>query len=216
MLLDATDEDGSQMNDKQLRDELITLFLAGHETTANTLAYTWYLLSQNPEVEKKLSEELEQVLNGRLPSLEDLEHLTYTNKIVKESMRLYPPAWTIGREPVEDIEIGGYYIPKGTFIEMSQWVMHRDSRYYADPEVFNPDRWTPDFEQQLPKYAYYPFGGGPRMCIGNNFAMMETILLIATIAPKWRMKLVSNQSLELEPSITVRPKHGVLVKLLKK
>ena len=208
MLLQAEDEDGSRMTDQQLRDEAITFLLAGHETTALSLTWTWYLLSQHPEVQYKLREELRQVLDGNVPQAKDLIRLPYTERVVKESMRLYPPAWGVARTVVKDCEIGGYHIPVGANIVASQWVMHRDPRYFADPEQFEPDRWT-DNSLRLPKFAYFPFGGGPRVCIGAAFAMLEATLLLATIAQQVELQLVSGQQIAPIPSITLRPDKGV-------
>lgn len=213
MLLAARDEDGRGMTDVQVRDEVITLFLAGHETTAIALSWTWYLLARHPEAEARLAEELETVLDGRAPTLEDLPRLSYTEQVIKESMRRYPPAYAFGREAVEDCEIGGYRIPAGATVFMSQWAMHRDSRFFAEPEAFRPERWTAELEQSLPRYAYLPFGGGPRICIGNRFAMMEAVLLLATIARRFRLRLASSDEIKPFPSITLRPVGGVPVRL---
>lgn len=206
LLLDARDEDGSGMTDKQLRDELMTLILAGHETTANALAWTWYLLSEHPEVEERLVAELGSVLSGRAPSVADLPNLRYADKIVRESMRLYPPVWTLeGRRAIHDVEIGGYHVPRGTTMLVSPWLAHHDARYYHDPERFNPDRWTDSFTKELPRYAYFPFGGGPRFCIGQSFAMMEAVLILATVAQRYRLKMAPGQTVTPYPSITLRP-----------
>jgi cytochrome P450 len=204
MLLLAEDENGERMTDGQVRDEAMTLFLAGHETTSNALTWTWYLLSQHPEVEAKLHDELTIVLGGRVPTLNDLAQLKYTEMVVKESMRLYPPAWGISREPVEDVEIGGYTLEKGKPVFIIPYVQHRDPRWFDEPERFLPERWEDGFEEQLPKYAYMPFGGGPRVCIGNSFAMMEARLLLATIARHFRLSLEPGYKVEPEPMITVR------------
>lgn len=202
-------DDGSRMTDKQLRDEAVTLILAGHETTANTLSWTFMQLAQNPDVREKLSAELKTVLNGRTPTLADLPQLTYTNWVIKESMRLYPPVTEISREVTQDCEIGGYFIPKGTNIMFSQWAMHRDARYFSAPELFQPERWANDLEKQLPRGVYFPFGDGPRVCIGKSFAMMEAVLLLATIAQKFQLDLVNEQNIELQISITLRARHGI-------
>lgn len=210
MLLAARDEDGSQLNDRQLRDEAMTLFLAGHETTAIALSYAWYLLAQNPEAESKLVAELQHALDGRAPTVADLPRLPYAEKVIKEAMRLYPPAWIVdGRIALKATQVRGYPVPKGAYLSMSQWVMHRDPRYFPDPEHFDPDRWDETFTRGLPKYAYFPFGGGPRLCIGNSFAMMEAVLILATIAQRYQLSLVPGQPVVPQPSITLRPKYGV-------
>jgi cytochrome P450 len=209
MMLAARDEDGSRMTDKQLRDESITLFLAGHETTANALAWTWWLLAQNPQAEKKLHAELGSVLGGRTLTLEDVAKLKYTELVLTESMRLYPPAWGTARVAIEDHEIGGYAVPKGTGVSLSQWVMHRDPRWFARPEEFLPERWEDGLAKRLPRFAYFPFGGGPRQCIGNTFALMEATLVLATIAQRYRFRLVEGHPVVPLPSITLRPRHGI-------
>jgi cytochrome P450 len=219
MLLLAQDEegDGKGMTDQQVRDESLTIFLAGHETTANALTWTWYLLSQHPDVEAKLHEELDRVLKGkRLPTFEDVPSLRYTEMIFAESMRLYPPAWAIGRLAVSDCEIGGYVIPTGSLVLLSPYVMHRDERFYPDPTRFDPERWMPEARESRPTYSYFPFGGGARRCIGEGFAWMEGILLIATLAREWRMRLVPNHPVEVRPVITLRPKHGMRMTVVKR
>ena len=184
MLLMAQDEegDGGRMTDQQLRDELLTIFLAGHETTANALTWTWYLLSQHEDIEKNLQAEFDDVLTGRLPTFEDVARLRYTEMVLAESMRLYPPAWAIGRLSKVDCEIGGYEVPARTLVLMSQYVMHRDERFFPDPLVFDPMRWTAEARESRPQFSYFPFGGGPRRCIGEGFALMEGVLLIAALA----------------------------------
>jgi cytochrome P450 len=209
MLLQAQDEDGSQMTDKQLRDEVMTLFLAGHETTALALSWTWYLLALNPECEKRFHEELDSVLGGSLPTVEELTKLKYTEWIAKEALRLYPPAYGIGRQPTSDCEIGGYHIPSGSQVLMFPWVTHRDPRFFLEPSRFWPDRWAEDRANQLPKYAYFPFGGGPRACIGNYFAMMEIVLLLATIGRRFRFSLVPGHPISLLPAMSLRPRDGI-------
>lgn len=211
MLLKARDEDGSQMNDKQLRDEVMTLFLAGHETTALVLAWAWYLLGSNSEVEKKFHAELDEVIGDRAPTFDDLPRLKYTEQIAKETMRLYPPAYGLGREAIADCEIGGYRVPAGTQVFVFQWVTQRDARFFDDPLAFKPERWTEEFEAQLPRYAYFPFGGGPRACVGASFAMMEMILVLATIGKRYRLELVRDHPVETYPAMSLRPKHGVKV-----
>ena len=183
-LLEAVDEDGRKMSDKELRDLLMTLFLAGHETTALTLTFTFYLLAQHAKAEAELLAEVDRVLGNRLPTAEDVSELRYAEWVIKESMRLYPPAWTIGREALEDCQIGGYQIRKGTQLLMSQWVVHRDPRLWSEPDQFRPDRWREEATKNLPRCAYFPFGDGPRICIGNSFAMMEAVLLLATICQR--------------------------------
>jgi cytochrome P450 len=213
MLLAAQDEDGSRMTDQQLRDEAITLFLAGHETTANTLSWTWWLLAQNPAVEAKLQAELRTVLAGRAPSLDDLPKLVYTNQIITESMRLYPPAWGTARTAIEDHEIAGYAVPKGSGVSFAQWTVHRDARWYDAPDEFRPERWEGDLLKRIPRFAYFPFGGGPRQCIGNTFALMETALTLATIAQQYRFRLVEGHPVVPLASITLRPRYGIRVVL---
>lgn len=211
MLLQAQDEegDGKGMSDRQVRDEAITLFLAGQETMANTLTWTWYLLSQNPEAERKLQEEIDTVLAGRAPSVEDLGRLPYTHNVFKETLRLYPAAWALARRAINDYQVGGYIVPSGTDIFMSQFVVQRDPRYYPDPLKYDPNRWGADEESSLPKFAYFPFGGGPRRCIGEPFAWMEGVLITAAIASHWKMRLAPNHKVALDPLITIRPKYGM-------
>ena len=217
MLLHAQDEEsGRRMSDQQLRDEMMTLFLAGHETTANTLAWTWVLLSQHPGAEARLHSELDDVLGDRLPTVGDLPRLKYTESVVNETLRVNPTVWVIGREALEPVELGGYTIPAGTTLFMPQWVIHRDSRWFDDPEAFRPERWADGLMQRIHRYAYFPFGGGPRICIGNNFALMEATLLLATIARRYRLKLAADAKIALLPTITLRPAHGVRVVLTKR
>jgi cytochrome P450 len=197
------------MTDKQLRDESTTLFLAGHETTANALSWTWWLLAQNPAAEKKLHAELDNLLGGRAPTLDDVARLKYTENVLTESLRLYPPAWGTARVAIEEHEIGGYQVPKGTGISLSQWVMHRDPRWFERAEEFLPERWEDGLAKRLPRFAYFPFGGGPRQCIGNTFALMEATLVLATIAQRYRFRLVANHPVVPLPSITLRPRHGI-------
>jgi len=213
MLLEAqdTEGDGTGMSDAQVRDEAMTIFIAGHETTANAMSWTWLLLAQHPEVERKLHEELDRVLQGRAPVAADYPALAYTEKVVTESMRLYPPAWIIARRAIEEQRLGDYVVKQRGLVMMSQWVMHRDARFFAEPLKFDPERWTAEFKAALPKYAYFPFGGGPRQCIGEGFAWMELVLLVAAIAQRWRMELVTGQEVEPEPVVTLRPRNGVRV-----
>lgn len=210
-LLAAQDEHGTRMDDAQLHDEIMTLFLAGHETTANALTWTWFLLAQNPEAERQLYEELRDVLGGTAPTVADLARLPYAEMVVKESMRLYPPAWGIGRLAINDFELNGYRIPAGTNIFLMQWLTHRDARFFPDPERFDPLRWRDDpiRRGRIPRFAYFPFGGGPRVCIGAGFAMMEATLLLATIAQRYRFALAPGPPVEPHFSITLRPKNGM-------
>jgi cytochrome P450 len=208
-LLTVHDEDGSQMTDRQLRDELVTLFLAGHETTALALSFCFYLLALHPDADARLAAELDEVLGGRWPTTADVPRLRYTEWVVKESLRLYPPAPNIGREALADCEIAGYHIPKGAQISLVQWVVQRDQRWFDDPEAFRPERWDNDLARRLPRCAYFPFGDGPRICIGNHFAMMEAVLILAAVAQRYRLTLAPGFTLELLPSVTLRPKHGV-------
>jgi cytochrome P450 len=218
MLLSARDEegDGGQMSDLQVRDEVMTIFLAGHETTANALTWTWYLLSQNPQVEAKLHEEIDAVLQGRPPTVEDVPRLRYTEMVVAESMRLYPPAWAIGRLALVDHEIGGYTVPAKTLVLMSPYATQRDERFFPAPECFDPERWTTEAKESRPAFSYFPFGGGPRRCIGEGFAWMEGILLISALAQHWRMRLVANHPVEPLPVITLRSKYGMKMTLTKR
>lgn len=213
MLLGAQDEDGAHMSDLQVRDEALTIFLAGHETTANALTYTWYLLAQHPEVEAKLHGEIDAVLGGRPATLADVEKLSYTQMVFAEALRLYPPAWALGRRAIHDCEIFGTVIPKDSVVLVSQWTLHRDARFWPDPLRFDPERFTDTAREARPKFAYFPFGSGPRICIGESFTWMEGALLIATLAQKWRARLVSDKPLQLQPLITLRPKHPVMMKL---
>ncbi len=217
MLLRARDdregEDHSGMTDQQLRDEIMTIFLAGYETVANAFTWTWYLLSQNPAAEAELHRELDTVLGGRPPRLEDIPQLRYTEMIMAESMRLYPPAWAQGRVALRDFDLGEYHLPAATNVFMSQFLMHRDPRYFADPLRFDPRRWTPEAKAARPKYSYFPFGAGARQCIGESFAWMEAILVLATLAQRWRMTLEPGHRVEVYPLITLRSKYGMRMKL---
>ncbi|MDT5061312.1 MAG: hypothetical protein QOH63_1771 [Acidobacteriota bacterium] len=218
MLLSARDEegDGGGMSDLQVRDEVMTLFLAGHETTSNALTWTWYLLSEHTEVEAKLHAELDAVLEGRSPTFEDVARLRYTEMVLAESMRLYPPAWAIGRLALKDYEVGGYTIPAKSLVLLSQYVTQRDERFFPEPARFDPERWTPEAKESRPQFSYFPFGGGPRRCIGEGFAWMEGILLIAALAQHWRMRLVPNHRVETNAVITLRPKYGMRMTVEKK
>jgi len=206
------------MDDRHVRDEAMTLFLAGHETTALALSWTWYFLGQHPEVEQKLADELAEVLAGRAPTPEDLPRLRYTNMVLNESMRLRPPAWAIGREVRDPFRAGQFLVPPGTNLLISQWITHRDPRFFPEPERFDPERWRDDPIRRgtLPRFAYFPFGGGPRVCIGAGFAQMEAALILATIAQRFRLSLVPGQSIPLLPSVTLRPMHGIRVTIHKR
>jgi len=215
MLIAARDEEGkgarSGLSSSELRDEVLTIFLAGFETVANALSWTWLLLGQNPAAEAHLHAELDTVLLGRLPTLDDLPRLPYTEMVVAESMRLYPPAWAMGRQATEAVEIGPYRLPKGTFVFFSQYIVQRSAKYFPDPLTFRPERFTAEAKAQRPKFAYFPFGGGGRQCIGESFAWMEAVLVLATLAQRWRLRLVEGQRIELQPKITLRPKFGIQV-----
>jgi len=212
-LLQAQDDEGGGMSNQQLRDECITLFLAGHETTSIALGHTFYLLSRHPEVEERVHQEVTAVLGHRHATSDDYPRLAYTERVIRESMRLYPPVYAIGRQLLEDFELGGYTLEKGVTLLFSQWVTHRRPELFADPLRFDPDRWLPQRAQAIHKYAYFPFGGGPRICIGNHFAMMEAVLLLATLAHAYRFELLPDQTLELEPSVTLRVEKDLRMRL---
>jgi cytochrome P450 len=213
LLAARDDQGGGGMTDRQLRDESVTLFLAGHETTALALTYAFNLLARSPEADSRLATELDQVLGGRAPCAADVPNLKYTEWVIRETMRLYPPAWGIGRQALADCEIGGYSVPKGTQLFLVIWLVHHDSRWFPDPDSFRPERWDQDLIKRLPRCAYFPFGDGARICIGNHFALMEAVLLLATIAQKYHLSLESDQALELVPSITMRPRHGLRIRI---
>ena len=210
MLLHAQDTEGTGggMTDRQLRDEVITLFLAGHETTANALSWTWVLLARHPEVEQRLHAELDAVLQGRAPSADEVTQLPWTRAVVAESMRLYPPAWTLGRRALEDYHWGGHDIPKGSLILMSQWIVHRDPNFWPEPDRFMPERWQREVTDR-PRFAYFPFGGGNRVCVGESFAWTEAMIVLATLAGRWRLTLDPGHPIEPHPLITLRTRHGV-------
>jgi cytochrome P450 len=208
-LLAARDEDGSAMTPRQLRDEAMTLYLAGHETTALTLSWAWTLLAQNPAAEDRLVAEWKAVLGGRSPTPDDLSNLPYTDAVLAEAMRVYPPVYLIGREATKELEIGGYRVKKGYTIFMSQWVNHRDPTYFPEPEKFKPERWLDGLVKRIPKYAYYPFGGGPRVCIGNTFALMEAAILLATVGQRYRFTLDADAVIDVNPQITLLPRYGI-------
>jgi cytochrome P450 len=210
LLLHARDEsDGSGMTDRQLRDEAMTLFLAGHETTALVLSWSWYLLALNPDAAAKLHAEVDTALAARAPTVDDIPQLRYVEWVVLEAMRLYPPAYTIGREATVDCVIGDYAVPRGTTLLMSQWVVQHDPRFFPEPNKFRPERWGEDAIRTLPKFAYFPFGGGPRVCIGNTFAMMELVLVLATIGQRFHFRLEPGQVVTPQPTFTLRPTPGI-------
>lgn len=210
MLLLSRDEDGSGgMTDRQIRDETLTIFVAGHETTAVALTWIWYLLSQNPECEARLHEEIDEVLGGRLPNFDDVPRLRYAEKIMAESMRLYPPAWAVSRLTKSGYDLAAWHLPRGAVCLMSPWVTHRDARFFPDPERFDPERWTPEARESRPKFCYFPFGGGARLCIGERFAWTEGILAMATLAQQWRFRLAPDQMVEPLPLVTLRTKYGM-------
>lgn len=214
ILLHAQDEEsGDRMTDQQLRDEVMTFFIAGHETTANALAWAWYLLSQHPEAETKLCKELDEVLAGKPVAVVDPAQLHYAGMVFTETLRLYPPSWILGRLAINDYRINDYVAPAGALILMSPYVMHHDARYYPDPFRFDPERWRPEAREARPQFSYFPFGGGARRCIGEGFAWMEGVLLIATLAREWRMQLVSSSPIEPQPFLTLRPEPRMLMRL---
>jgi cytochrome P450 len=213
LLLETRDEHGQPMPDTQVRDEAMTIFLAGHETTAVTLTWTWMLLARHPAVERRLHSELDEVLGARPPTVDDLPGLAYADMVLREAMRLYPPAWLIGRRALVDVELGGYVVPAGSIVILSPWVTHRDARFFGDPMRFDPDRWTPQAEAARARFSYFPFGGGIRRCIGESFALMEAKLLLASIAQRWRLRLDPAQRIDVLPRITLRPRYGMRMRL---
>lgn len=213
MLLMARDEDGSQMTDQQLRDELTTLMLAGLDTTALALSWAFYLLAKNPDADAKLAAEVRETLAGRQPAFADLPKLRYTEWVIKESMRLYPPAWVVGREAVQEVDLDGFRVRPGTSLVMSQWLKHRDGRHFAEPLAFHPERWGGADIEKLPKHAYFPFAGGPRICIGWQFAMMEAVLVLASVAQRFRLTCERGYEVKPWPAITLQPHGGVWLKL---
>lgn len=210
MLMASRDEEsGGGMTDAQLRDEIITIFLAGYETIANALTWTWLLLAQNPDAAKRFYSEVDHVLGGRAARFDDLPQLRYTEMVFAESMRLYPPAWAMGRQSTAPISLGPYRFPASTYFFFSQYITQRDPEYFPDPLRFDPERFTPEAKAARPRFAYFPFGGGSRQCIGESFAWMEGVLLLATIAQKWRLNLLPDQQIDVQPKITLRPKYPI-------
>ena len=216
MLVRARFDDGSPMSARQVHDEVLTLLLAGHETTALALSWTWYLLAQHPDVDAALQAELQSVLGGRLPTVEDLPQLQYTRMVFSEALRLYPPVWLMTRRAREEVQIGAYRFPPGTFFLITQYITHRDPRYFANPEAFIPTRWAAPPDAAPPRYAYFPFGGGPRQCLGEGFAWMEGLLVLATLAQTWRMRLVPGPPVAPRALVTLRPKAGIHVHLARR
>ena len=217
ILLDAQDaDDGSRMTDRQVRDEVMTLFMAGHETTAVALSWTWYLLAQHPEVEARLLAELREVLGERPPAVADLPRLRYTETVITESMRLYPPAYAMGRQAARPTEVAGHALAPAVIVVLPTWVVQRDPRWFEDPQAFRPERWAGDLARRLPRFAYFPFGGGPRQCIGNGFAMMEAVLILATIARRFRLVLEPGQRITPTAYVTVRPEPGPRMRLARR
>ncbi|WP_392535596.1 cytochrome P450 [Nostoc sp. C117] len=210
MLMEVRDaEDGSQMTDKQIRDQLATFMFAGQDTTRITLSWAWMLLSEYPEVQTKLLAELQEVLDGRLPTFVDLPHLRYAEMIIKETMRFYPAIPILSRESIKDCKIGDYQVPKGSHVIFAQWAMHRNPRYFEEPDVFKPERWANDLEKRLPRGSYFPFGDGGRICIGKAFAMMEMVLILATITQKIHLEIEPNHPIVAQLTFTLKPKHGI-------
>lgn len=215
MLLEVKDaETGEGMNDRQLRDEVMTIFLAGHETSSNALVWTWHLLSRHPAVARKLKAELDNVLGGRTPTLDDLPNLVYTGQVIHESMRLFPPVWGYSRMAERDDTLGGYKIPKGTWVFVSPYLTHRTPENFPNPEGFDPDRFVDGFMESLPKCAYFPFGAGARQCIGNNFALMEVKIILATLAQRFQFFLEEGHSVVAKPLITLRPLNGLRMRVV--
>jgi len=216
MLVHARFDDGSAMSARQVHDEVLTLLLAGHETTGLALSWTWYLLAHHPDVDAAMQAELQTVLGGRLPTVEDLPHLSYTRMVFTEALRLYPPVWLMTRRAREAVQIGDYRFLPGTFFFITQYITHRDPRYFADPEAFIPTRWAAPPDAGPARYAYFPFGGGPRQCLGEGFAWMEGLLVLATLAQTWRMRLVPGHAVEPRALVTLRPKAGIHVRLARR
>ena len=212
MMLAATPEE-DEASRRSLRDQVITIFLAGYETVANALSWTWYLLSQNPQCEVKFHAEVDAVLGGRLPTFEDLPRLRYTESVLSESLRLYPPAWAMGRYALDDFALGKFFLPARITVLISQFITHRDARYFPDPLRFDPERFSAEGKARRGKFTYFPFGAGARQCIGESFAWMEGVLILATLAQKWKMRLLPGHRVEPQPLITLRPKYGMKMKL---
>jgi cytochrome P450 len=216
LLMAAVDEQtGERMSAQQLRDESMTMLIAGHETVASALAWTWDLLARNPDAEARLHEELARVLGSRAPTADDLPRLKYTEMVFQEAMRLYPPAWIISRKAQDDDEIGGYHVPKGTLVVTSPYATHRMPELWPEPEAFCPERFSAEASAGRPRFSYYPFGGGPRLCIGSGFAMTEAVLIIATVAQRFTLRTLSDKPIAIEPGVTLRPKHGLAMGIVR-
>jgi cytochrome P450 len=216
MLIEARDDDGQGMSDQQLRDEVLTMFAAGHETTANALTWAYYLLASHPEIEQRLQSELQGILGGRAPGEEDFSSLRFTRNVIDETLRLYPPAWITNRQAHADDQIMGCPIPAGAVMTLSPYAMHRDPRFWPDPEIFDPDRFTPERSADRPRYAYFPFGGGPHQCIGQGFALLEAVLVIATLSQQFQLRLAPGFTPKTKPSLTLRPKDGMWMQIVER
>jgi len=213
IFMNVRDEDGLAISDTQLRDELVTLFIAGHETAANALAWTWYLIASHPDIERELYREVDRVLGSRAPTTEDVPNLRFTGKVFAESLRLYPPLWVLGRRAISDVEICGYSIPAGTIVLVSPYLTQREPRFFPDPLEFRPDRWSEPMSAALPRFAYFPFGGGARQCLGDSFAGLEATLIIATFAQKWRMRLAEKAAPVPHALATLRPQGSMNMRI---
>jgi cytochrome P450 len=209
VLVRLSKEKPRMMNDKKIRDQILTFFMAGHETVATALTWTWYLLAQNLDATKRLYAEIDGALGERLPAVADVDRLPYTRMVFAESMRLYPPVWIIGRHAIRDTNINGIVIPKGSYVHVSQFLMHRDARYFPEPERFDPERWKPEAIAERPRFSYFPFGGGGLQCIGEGLAWMQGVLMIAALTRHWQMQLVPGTRIELEPQLTLRSRYGM-------
>lgn len=215
-LLRAVDEEGNKMDNRQVRDEAMTFLLAGHETTALAVTYAWHLMAAHPDAAARLRDEVDAVLDGRAPTTEDAKNLPYTRALLNETLRLYPSAWIIGREAIEDVQIGQWTVPRGAQVLTPQALVHRDPRWFDAPDTFRPERWLGDLEKTLPRFAFFPFGGGPRVCIGNYFAIMEATLIIATMAQQIELQDVSTEPLRIRPSVTQRPLSEIKMKVTRR
>jgi cytochrome P450 len=211
IMLRATE--ASEIDDRVLRDELMTMLLAGHDTTALALTYTLYLLDEHPDARDRLTTELDDVLEGRSPTASDVRELAFASRVLDEAMRLYPPVYVMFRQPKTDVKLGGYRVPEGSLVMLPQWVVHRDPRYYDDPEVFDPDRWTPERRRQRPTYAFFPFGGGPRICIGKQFSLLEARLILGVLLQRFDLHRTSDEPLALRPTLTMHPRDPVEMEL---